>query len=78
MWDIGLVRLTLFLLLLHVGEWHGDIALDWLLPVVFVHLAIRLRHHLRGLGAAPLVACGGLLLGGSVYEGGAISSSKVG
>ena len=29
LWDLGLVRLTLFLLLLHVGEWNGDITLDW-------------------------------------------------
>ena len=77
-WDLGLAWLTLFLLLLGVEEWHGGVALDWLLPVVFVHPAIRLRHYLSSLGSAPLVACWGLLLGGSVYKGRAISSSEVG
>ena len=78
MLDLGLVRLTLFLLLLRVKEWHRSITLDWLFSVVLVHLAIRLRHHLRGLGSAPLITCGGLLLGGSVYKGSTISSREVG
>ena len=61
--DLGLTRLLLFLLLLHLGGWHLDVALDWLLlPIKFVHLAVRLRHHLRGLGSTPLAAGGGLLL----------------
>ena len=67
LWDLGLVRLTLFLLLLGVDKWHCDVALDWLLSIVLVHLAVRLRHHLRGLGATPLVTCGGLLLGWGVH-----------
>ena len=66
LWDLGLTWLTLFLLLIGLDEWHDGTAQNWLLPVLCVNLAIRLRHHLRGLGSAPLVACGGLLLGGSV------------
>ena len=73
-----LTRFTLFLLLLGVDDWHRGIALDWLLPVKLVHLAIRLRHLLRGLGSAPLVACGGLLLGWGVHKGSAISGSEIG
>ena len=61
--DLSLNWLLLFLLLLHLGGWHLDVALDWLLlPIKFVHLAVRLRHHLRGLGSTPLAAGGGLLL----------------
>ena len=75
--DLGLTRLLLFLLLLHLGGWHLDVALDWLLPVKFVHLAVRLRHHLRSFGSAPLAASGGLLLHRGLYQRGAVSSNKV-
>ena len=60
--DLSLAWLLLFLLLLHLGGWHLDVALDWLLFIKFVHLAVRLRHHLRGPGSTPLAAGGGLLL----------------
>ena len=60
--DLSLTWLLLFPLLLHLGGWHLDVALDWLFFVEFVHLAVRLRHHLRGLGSTSLAAGGGLLL----------------
>jgi hypothetical protein len=75
--DLSLTRLFLFLLLLHLGGWHLDVALDWLLLVEFVHLAVRLCHHLRGLGSTPLAAGGGLLLNRGLYQRGAVSSSEV-
>ena len=64
--DLSLDRLFLLLLLLHLGGWHLDVALDWLLSIEFVHLAVRLCHHIRGLGLAPLAASGGLLLNRSL------------
>ena len=66
--DLGLTRLILFLLLLSWGGWHLGVALDWLLSVEFVHLAVRLRHHLRSFGSAPLAAGGGLLLNRGLYQ----------
>ena len=39
-----------------------------------VHLVVGLRDHLGGLGPAPLVARGGILLGGDVDEGGQLDS----
>ena len=75
--DLSLPWLFLLLLLLHLGGWHLDVALDWLLSIEFVHLAIRLRHHLRGLGSTPLAAGGGLLLNRGLHERGAVSSSEV-
>ena len=75
--DLSLNRLLLFLLLLHLGGWHLNVTLDWLLSIEFVYLAVRLRHHLRGLGSTPLAACGGLLLNKSLHKRGAVSSSKV-
>ena len=60
--DLSLTWLLLFLLLLHLDRWHINVALDWFFPIEFVHLAVRLRHHLRGLGSTPLAAGGGLLL----------------
>ena len=76
--DLSLAWLLLFLLLLHLGGWHLDVALDWLLPIEFVHLAVRLRHHLRGLGSTPLAASGGLLLNRSLHQRGAAGSIEVG
>ena len=75
--DLSLAWLLLFLLLLHLGGWHLDVALGWFLSIEFVHLAIRLRHHLRGLGSAPLAASRGLLLYRGLYQRGAVSSSEV-
>ena len=43
-----------------------------------VHLAICLGDHLGGLGPAPLVARGGVLLGGGVDEGGQVPGGQVG
>ena len=65
--DLSLTWLTLFLLLLYLSRWHLNVALDWLLSIEFVHLSIRLRHHLRGIGWAPVAASGGLLLDGSLH-----------
>jgi hypothetical protein len=39
---------------------------------------VGLRDHFSGLGAASLVARGGLLLGGSVYQSGQVPGSQVG
>ena len=75
--DLSLTWLYLFLLLLHLGGWHLDVALDWLLSIKFVHLAVRLRHHLCGLGSTPLTASGGLLLDRGLDYGGAVSSGEV-
>ena len=75
--DLSLTRILLFLFLLHLGGWHLDVALDWLLPIEFVHLAVRLRHHLRGLGSTPLAAGGGLLLHRGLHQRGAASSREV-
>ena len=75
--DLSLAWLLLFLLLLYLRGWHLDVALDWLLPIKFVHLAVRLRHHLRSLGSAPLAASRGLLLNRGLHERGAASSSEV-
>ena len=76
--DLGLTWLFLLLNLLHFSGWHLDVALDWLLSVKFVHLAVRLRHHLRGPRVTPLAACGGLLLNRSLHQRGAAGSSQVG
>ena len=62
--DLGLTRLFSLLLLLHLGKWHGSVALDWLFSVEFVHLAICLFHHFRGFGSAPLFSRGVLFLKG--------------
>ena len=45
--------------------------------IEYVHLAVRLRHHLRGLGSTPLAASRGLFLNRGLHERGAAGSGEV-
>ena len=67
--------LLLLLRLVHVSIriGRGGLSLEEL-----VHLVVGLRDHLGGLGPAPLVARGGVLLGGGVDEGGQVPGGQVG